>query len=208
MVVAVLAIAGWLSRDLWWERATGRVAAPAVSWAGPNAAAAPVARRQVEALRAPKTNQPVVLNAEEVASYLAAGDALPIGAAIRNVQVSLGDGVLGLKGIADLASLRVLEGVGGLAPMLGGTQPVVVLGRPRVARPGLATMEITRVTIGGIEVPKSIVGKLLSQVAQRRSRGADPGADLPAGMISFSIPKSVADLRVEPDRLIFYPSIK
>jgi hypothetical protein len=201
VVLVVLAIAGWLTRDLWWERVTGRPASPAAAWTPVDPAVAPGARRRVEALGGTSGDVFATLTPAEVGALIlgAGGGRLP--GTVSDLEASVTGDRLSLRAQVDLRGLRSVDGLGPVARLLTARQRVTVTGRPEVAAPGRGEFRVVEVKVGGVEVPQPALGALLRQLDRGDGSSGGPGTS-----ISFSLPRYVGDIRVARGRVILYKS--
>ena len=200
-LVALLlaAVVGWMTRDLWWERVSGRRATPGPEWSTVHPATAPASRAKVEALSRKEGESFVSLTPAEVGALIFAAGGTRLSREVRDIRASADDQSLIVRGSVDLRSLRSVESLGPLAGLLTTRQVVTVRGVPRVAGPGEGRFEVETVKIGAVEVPAPALRTLLGQLDRG---GVSPGLSRP--LISFSLPLSVGDIRVTRGRVILY----
>ena len=201
MLVAVLAVAGWFTRDAWWTRVTGRPAASARVWTPVEPAASGAVRGRVEALGRGAGASFTSLTPAEVGALIlgAAGGRLPPN--VERFETAIVGEQVALRAQVDLRDLRSVEGVGPLRYLLTARQRVTLTGRPVVVAPGRGAFLVDRLDVGPVEVPAPLRAALLRQL----DRGQQPSGE-PGSSISFSLPRYVGDIRVTGGRVILYKS--
>jgi hypothetical protein len=153
---------------------------------------APARMRMDSLLRARKDS--VVLSAAELASLVAAATAETLPGAVDSVEVRLDADDLEIRGRID--TRRIPVSLGPLGGMVREHEFVEAGGRLIYRRAGIAEVEIERVRVRGVPVPKTLVDQML-----RRFTGSAAG-----GVIEVPIPRSVTGLRVSPTGLTLYGS--
>ena len=207
-VVAVCAVGAWLSRDLWWERITGRAAPGAVQTWTPvePPAQAPAVRRRVEALEKGQGQVFASLTPAEVGALVMNGAGGRMPPTVRDVETAVVGDAISVRASVDLSALRAVEGLGPLAALLTSRQRITLSGRPRVVEPGRGVFDVDAVKVGGVEVPGPALSALIAQL-DRGGEGAPravPGSGDTGRGISFSLPRYVGDIRVAGGRVILY----
>ncbi|MCC6318661.1 MAG: hypothetical protein IT361_13350 [Gemmatimonadaceae bacterium] len=202
VVLLALGVGAWLSRELWWERVTGKPLRTPVTWVPITPDEAPAARRRVEALQQREGEVFTSLTPGEVAALIlgATGGRVPPG--VQDVEASVVGDALGIRASLDLSSLRAVDGLGPLQALLTARQTVTITGRPRGVARGRGAFVVDAATVGGIEVPRPLLGALIAQL-DRGSRDV-PGD--PTRTITFELPPYVGDIRVARGRVILYKS--
>jgi hypothetical protein len=108
---------------------------------------------------------------------------------------------LRLRGIVRLSEFGGREALGALGAMLGERTPVEFAGLLDVVRPGLAQYRLTMVRIGGQELPRPLIPRIVSRIGRtRRPEGVAADA-LPLG-----IPEHIGDVRVSDGRITLIKS--
>lgn len=192
-VVAVGSVGGWLTRDLWWEKVTGRPARPGIVWEGPvreveRSDAPPRGRR-------PDSNAYVSLSPAEIATVIEG----TLAGAVTAPEVAIEGDEVRARGRVDLTRLPSVESLGPAARLLRGTPMVEVAGRPSVVAPGTGRVTVTDVRVEGVQLPGPARDALFRQLARSASSLSVEG-----NSIRFSIPQSVGDLRVAQGNVTVY----
>jgi hypothetical protein len=150
----------------------------------------PARARMDSLLRARKDS--VVLSAAEVASLVAAATAEVLPGAVDSLEVRLDTDDVEIRGRVD--TRRIPMSLGPLGGMVREREYVEAGGRLTYRRSGIAEVEIERVRVRGLPVPKTLADQLL-----RRFTGSAEG-----GVIEVPIPRSVTGLRVSPSGVTLY----
>ena len=134
-----------------------------------------------------------VLTEAEVNAYLFwnEADVLPIGVTQPRIRL-FGDGRMSADAIVDLTAIRNQRERDWLDPLayVGGRVAVTASGLVR-GRDGLATLELSSATIGGVSVPKSVLQELVSYYT--RSSASPNGVNLDD---PFPLPAAIRDVVV------------
>jgi hypothetical protein len=203
VVLVVLLVAGWLTRELWWERATGRPLAPETTWTPVEPDEAPSARRRIEALERRQGEVFTALTPGEVAALILGETSGRLPPSVQDLETSVVGDALSIRASVDLTALRSVEGLRPLRSFLTARQPVTITGRPRVVERGRGAFDVQAVKIGGIEVPGPALGALIRQLD--RAGGEDsPVSGSNGRTITFSLPRYVGDIRIARGRVILY----
>lgn len=143
-------------------------------------------------LRARKDS--VVLSAAELASLVAAAAAQFVPGALDSVEVRLDSDDVEVRGRID--THRIPVSLGPLAGMVRDHENVEAGGRLIYRRSGIAEVQVERVRIRGVPVPRSLADDML-----RRFTGSASGS-----VIEVPIPPSVTGIRVSSAGLTLYGS--
>ena len=140
-----------------------------------------IAQSPAEPGRAPVRT---VLTEAEINAYLFwnGDEVLPIGLTDPRIRLA-GDGHVSANAVVDLTAIRNQRERGWLDPLayVGGQMPVVASGVVRT-RDGLATIELGTVTIGGVEVPRSVLQELVSYYTRSAESPGGVSLDAPIAM--------------------------
>jgi hypothetical protein len=204
LVVAVIAVALWVTQDSWLRVVRHSRREPAATtvervWQPLSPEAAARGKRALEGLSS--TRGPVYANltADEIASYVvaAAGGAFP--ASADSVEAAVIGDVLYVRAIVptkDIASSGVL---GPLAGLLNEREKVSLGGSFHVVRPGLSEFQLRDVKLREFSVPKGAIPRLVQQITKgKKTPGvADNALPVPT-------PPSLADVRIANGRVTLY----
>jgi hypothetical protein len=202
VVLAVVALAAWIGRDLWLPRVTGRAPDAGVRWERVTDDGATHGRAAVESLGGKSGRAYATLTAGDVAAlFLAqAKDRLP--PSITGLQAAVHGDRLMLRGSVDIGDLKALDALGPMAAMISGRQNVSFTGTVDVVKSGLAQFRVVEAKVGELSVPSQAIPRLITQL----DRGARPAGVVPNG-IPFPLPPRVGDVRVSNGRITLYKTV-
>lgn len=195
LVLVAAGIVAWLSRDLWWERVTGTPPRAHIEWSGPTRDSAAMADRLARSRNAAW----VSLEPGELATMLEAA----MGRVLLEPQVAIAGDEVHVRARLALAEVPTSGALGPFAKLLSGEPRIELAGRPSMAGRGAASIVVTDLRVGGVEVPGAARAALVRQLQRRRTeQGA--GAESREGEIRFSVPTWLGDLRVANGKLTVY----
>ena len=197
-LLAILAIAGWFTRDLWLpERFHTHPSTPSASaWQPLSQAGADRTRAALTKLSQPRGPVFQTLSGAAVASYVFREVARQLPPSTDSVQAMVEGDRMSMRASVDMSELR---GLGGAIGMLGGRERVQLTGTLRLVSPGLAEFQVQQVRIGELPLPRRMIPSLIS----RFSRARRP-AGLDANALPLPIPSYVGDIRVANGRITLY----
>ena len=216
VILALIAVGAFLTRDLWLPRARQLVGAsgPAAAvtdsiasaadtgWMSLSFAAGEKGRQAVARLRSGTGPALVRLNASEFAS--AALDSLltQLPASTDSLQVRTSGNEFQLRAKVRLADLGGRGALGPLASMLGDRERLLLGGTLEpTATPGLAQFRLTRVRIGDFSVPGPVIPKLVQSI-KRQGNATTAGVD--ASALPVRLPAGVGDIRAAQGQITIY----
>ncbi len=193
VLLAILAIAAWFTRDRWMSKVTGSTPAVASAplWQPLTPAAGARGQRAIESLQS--SNGPVFANlqAGEIASYVfqTVGHTIPSTADSAEAAV-IGDALY----VRAVVSMKDIAGSGVLGPfasMVNARERLSFAGSFRVVQPGLSEFRIREIKIRDFNVPSGAIPKLVQQLR----RGPQPDG-LASDALPVPTPRSLADVRI------------
>jgi hypothetical protein len=221
VILGVVAVAAFLTRDLWLPKARALVgqaagvdvppgdsatvaaaAAADTGWTALSYGAAEKGQRAIARLRSPKGPARVVLSASEFAS--AALDSLisQLPASTDSVQVRTSGNEFQVRALVRLADLGGRAALGPLAAMLGDRERLTLGGTLEpTAMDGVAQFRLTRVKVGDFAIPGAVVPKLITTIRRRKGPAAD-GVD--ASALPIRLPAGIGDIRAGQGRITLY----
>ncbi|ODT03462.1 MAG: hypothetical protein ABS52_09675 [Gemmatimonadetes bacterium SCN 70-22] len=202
-VVAVLVVAGIVTRDRWLPALTGGARAVSTATFDPlTAERRERGRQQLEALG--RKSGPVFTNltAAEASALVLADRAQRLPAFAEKVEAAVVGDRLVLRTTLDPAALKGIDALGPVARMLQSRQRVLLEGTLEVAAPGRALFIVQDVRVNEFAVPSPAIASLVRQL----DRGAVAPGD-PARAIGFAIPPYVGDVRVGKGRVTLYKAV-
>jgi len=201
VILALIAVAGWLTRDQWLPKLTGHptTAAAVSTWQPLSPEAASRGQKKIDELASP--SGPVFSNptASEVASYVFQTVARTIPASADSAEAAvIGDAlyVRAVVPIREIAGTGVLGPLGGL---LNDRERLQLGGAFHVLRPGLSEFEVREIKLRDFKVPSGAIPRLVQQISRgNRPEGVAPNA------LPVTTPRSLADVRIANGRVTLY----
>jgi len=142
---------------------------------------------------AARAAQRTVMTQPEVNAYLwwHLDDVVPKGITDPSLEL-LGDGRLSGRAVVDLGAIRDQKERSWLDPLayVGGKVEVTAAGRLQTDR-GMATLDLTSATVGGISVPKSILQELVTYYTRTTATPQGVSLDDP-----FPLPAAIRQIQV------------
>ena len=202
VVVALLAIGAFLTREQWLPKLTGRptTESAAVSvWQPLSPEAGARGKRKIDDLSSPSGPVFSNLTASEVASYVFQTVARTIPASADSAEAAvIGDAlyVRAVVPVREIAGTGVLGPLGGL---LNDRERLQLGGTFRVIRPGLSEFEVREIKLRDFKVPTGAIPRLVQQISRgNRPEGVAPNA------LAVTTPRSLADVRISNGRVTLY----
>jgi hypothetical protein len=213
VLLAVLAVIGWLTRDRWLNRldggAAGRGDSAAVAatgegvWQPLTAEGAERARRALDDLRRPNGPTIATMRVADLGAYVYQELARQLPASADSVETtSVGD-QLQVRASVRLNDLGGRDVLGPLAGMLGDRERLQLGGTLRVIRPGLAELVLRDVRVGQLRIPSALIPKLLRHASRRERPVGVSESGLPV-----RIPDHIADVRVSGGNVTVYKAAR
>lgn len=202
IMLALLAIGGWLTRDRWLPGLTGRAATTASEdsrWQPLSAEAGARGKRKIDDLSSQTGPVFTNLSASEVASYVFQTVARTIPASADSAEAAvIGDAlyVRAVLPVREIAGTGVLGPLGGL---LNDRERLTLGGSFHVIRPGLSEFVVREIKLRDIKVPSGAIPRLVRQISRgNRPEGIAPNA------LAVTTPRSLADVRIANGRVTLY----
>lgn len=202
VMLALLAVGGWLTRDQWLPKLTGRASTTVGAgsgWQPLSAEAGSRGKRKIDDLSAPSGPVYTNLTASEVASYVFQTVARTIPESADSAEAAvIGDAlyVRAVLPVREIAGTGVLGPLGGL---LNDRERLTLGGSFHVIRPGLSEFTVREIKLRDIRVPTGAIPRLLRQI----SRGTRPEGLAP-NALAVTTPRSLADVRIANGRVTLY----
>ena len=200
ILLALLAVAGWFTRDLWLpERFRSHPAVAASSpWEPLSNAGASRTRTALAKLAQPTGPAFQTLSASDVASFAIGELSRQLGGAVDSIETRVAGDTVAMRGVMQTSKLGQL---GAIAGILRGRQRVEFAGTFRVIEPGMAEYQVRQVHIGSVSIPSGMIPEVVRQIR----RGSVPAGTSPNGL-PVPIPRSVGDIRVARGKVTLYKS--
>jgi hypothetical protein len=199
VVLAFVAVIGWLTRDRWMHSIPGR--APATTTA-PEALWQPLSpergRRAIEGLSRPSGPVFANLTAAEVASYVfqTVGKTLPAGA--DSAEAAVIDDALYVRAVVPMKAIAGSGVLGPIAGLLNDRERISFGGTFHVVKPGLSEFQIREIKLRDFGIPRGAIPKLVQQISRNRPAGLAPDA------LPVPTPVTLGDVRVANHRVTLY----
>jgi hypothetical protein len=203
VVLVILGVCAWFTRDKWMPKITSGPPAAAVStapvWEPLSPAAGARGKRVIESLQS--SGGPVFANlrAGEIASYVfeTAGRTLP--ASADSVEAAVIGDALCMRAIVPMKDIAGSGVLGPLAGLLNDKEKLSICGGFRVVHPGLSEFQVREVKLREFKLPSGAIPRLLQQI----SKGNRP-AGISADALPVATPKSLADVRIANHQVTLY----
>jgi hypothetical protein len=203
VMLALLAVGGWLTRDQWLPRLTGRSSttesAALSTWQPLSPEAGARGKKKIDELSSPTGPVFSNLTASEVASYVFQTVARTIPATADSAEAAvIGDAlyVRAVLPVREIAGTGVLGPLGGL---LNDRERLQLGGTFRVLRPGLSEFQVREIKLRDFKVPTGAIPRLVQQISRgNRPEGVAPNA------LAVTTPRSLADVRIANGRVTLY----
>ncbi|MEP6495163.1 MAG: hypothetical protein ABJF01_20925 [bacterium] len=206
VVIAIVAIGGWFTRDQWMpERfrpyVTRATTTTTAGWAPLSEGGAERTRAALAKLEQPTGPAFQTLAASDVASYAFGSVSKHLSAAVDSVTTRASGDVVSMRARVRTSELGGSSALGPLASMLGEYEWVQLSGTFHVIQPELAEFDVRDVKVHDLPLPSGMI----PQLVKRLSRGPRPPGMSPSGL-PLPIPRSVGDIRVAGGKVTLYKS--
>jgi hypothetical protein len=204
VLLACLAVAGWLTRDRWLNKVTGSSPATTTTATGPvweplSPAAGARGKRAIDALARPSGPVFSNLTAGEVASYVfqSASGTLPTTA--DSVEAAVIGDALYVRAVLPMRDIAGSGALGPLAGLLNERERIQLGGSFHVIKPGLSEFQIREIKLRDFKVPKGAIPRIVTQI----SRGTRPEG-VSADALPVTTPRDLGDVRISNGRVTLY----
>jgi hypothetical protein len=203
VMLALLAIGGYLTRDQWLPRITGRSSASesaALStWQPLSPEAGSRGKQKIDQLSSPTGPVFTNLTASEVASYVFQTVARTIPASADSAEAAVIGDVLYVRAVLPVREIAGTGVLGPLGGLLNDRERLQLGGSFRVLRPGLSEFEVREIKLRDFKVPTGAIPRLVQQISRgNRPEGVAPNA------LAVTTPRSLADVRIANGRVTLY----
>ena len=178
------------------------VSSAASGWQPITVAAAERGRVAVQSLG--RQSGPVFANmtAAEAASYIFTVAAKQLPPSAKNAEATVIGNRLYVRSDVELKDLGGAKSLGPIGMLLGERDSVRLGGTINMLKPGLGEFLVQEVKVGRIEIPTTLIPKLLGQMKRKPVPGISPNG-LPMVMPSY-----ISDVRIANGRITLYKSVK
>ena len=177
---------------------------PSAGWKPLTPADAERGRVAVEALA--RRSGPVFANLSpaEAASYIFLVVAKQLPPSARNAQASILGDRLHVRSEVDLKDFGGAGQLGALGMLLGSRDSVLLGGTIHMLKPGLAEFQVQEVKLGRLEVPRTLIPRLIAQM----TRGKKKMEGVSETGLPMVMPPYISDVRIANGKITLYKSVK
>jgi hypothetical protein len=208
IIIALVALWYWYARVERPASTAATTTAPTASstntgWQPITTADAERGRVAVEALQ--RRSGPVFANLTpgEAASYIFLVLAKQLPPSARNAQASIVGDRLYVRSEVDLKDFGGAGQLGTLGMLLGSRDSVLLGGTIHTLKPGLAEFRVQEVKLGRLQMPQSLIPRLITQMKKgKQVEGISPNG-LPMVMPSY-----ISDVRIANGKITLYKSVQ
>jgi len=212
VVAAVLAVGGWITRDVWMpllHRYTERAAtAPASAhqpgtWEPATTEGAARAREAIEKLAS--RNGPVYANIEagDLTAFIIQQLSHQLPESARNVEAMVSGDQLLVRCTVNPNDLGDLSQLGPLAQMLGNSEQVQFGGTLDIVKPGLGEYRVQSFRIHDFSIPHAMIPRLIKSY----SKGTRPPG-IADDALPLITPVHIGDVRIRNGQITLYKVVK
>jgi hypothetical protein len=161
-------------------------------------------RTAVEALA--QRSGPVFANLSpaQAASYIFLVVAKQLPPSARNAEASIVGDRLYVRSEVDLKDFGGSGQLGALGMLLGSRDSVLLGGTIHMLKPGLAEFQVQEVKLGKLQVPKTLVPRLIAQM----THGKKKAAGVAESSLPMVMPAYISDVRIANGKITLYKSVK
>ena len=199
-LLAVLAIGGWYTKDLWLPEKyrSHPVSTSSVKWQPITSDGADRTRAALDKLSQARGQVFQSLSAGDLASYAFAELSSKLLGSAQNVETSVNGDVVSLRADVRLADLGGASALGPLGGVLNDREKVQLSGTFNVLKPGIAEFVVKEVKVRNFTVPRGMIPPLIKRLDGTRPAGINENA------IAVPIPRYVGDIRVANGKVTLY----
>jgi hypothetical protein len=143
------------------------------------------------------------LTPAEAASYIFLVVAKQLPPSARNAEASIVGDRLYVRSEVDLKDFGGAGQLGTLGMLLGSRDSVLLGGTIHMLKPGLAEFKVQEVKLGRLQVPQSLVPRLISQMKRGKKVEGVSENGLPMVM-----PTYISDVRIANGKITLYKSVR
>jgi hypothetical protein len=201
VVLVLLGVIGWLTRDRWLHMVNGGTTARSDSaiaatgregvWQPLSAEGGERARRALADLERPNGPTVVTVRASDLGAYVYQELAQQLPPSADSVEAMAVGDQLHVRASVRLKELGGRDVLGPLAAMLGDRERLEIGGNLRVVRPGVGELVVREIRVGQLRIPSPLIPKLLRQLSHRDRPPGISEAGLP-----LRLPAHIGEVRV------------
>jgi hypothetical protein len=144
------------------------------------------------------------LSPAEAASYIFLVVAKQLPPSAKNAEASIEGDRLYVRSEVDLKDFGGAGQLGTLGMLLGSRDSVLLGGSIHMLKPGLAEFLVQKARIGKLDVPESLIPKL---IAQMKKKGKQVEGIAPNGL-PMVMPSYISDVRIANGKITLYKSVR
>ncbi len=144
------------------------------------------------------------LSPAEAASYIFLVVAKQLPPSARNAEASIVGDRLYVRSEVDLKDFGGAGQLGALGMLLGSRDSVLLGGTIHMLKPGLAEFQVQEVKLGRLEVPKTLIPRLIAQM----TRGKKKIEGISETGLPMVMPPYISDVRIANGKITLYKSVK
>jgi hypothetical protein len=144
------------------------------------------------------------LSPAEAASYIFLVVAKQLPPSARNAEASIVGDRLYVRSEVDLKDFGGAGQLGALGMLLGSRDSVLLGGTIHMLKPGLAEFQVQEVKLGRLDVPKSLIPRLIAQM----THGKNKVYGVSESSLPMVMPAYISDVRIANGKITLYKSVK
>jgi hypothetical protein len=205
LLIVVIAVIGWLTKDRWWPRLTGHPSTTASTgpvWEPLTAQGAERTRQLLTRLSQPTGPVFGNLSGGDVASYVYQSLAKQLPPSADSIAAAVIGDRLYIRASVRLSDLGGTSSLGPLGGMLGDREQMQFGGTFHIVRPQLAEFQVKDVKLRDLSLPQAMIPRVLRQT----ERGSRPEG-LSEDGLPIVVPKYLGDVRIANGRVTLYKTV-
>jgi hypothetical protein len=144
------------------------------------------------------------LSPAEAASYIFLVVAKQLPPSARNAEASIVGDRLYVRSEVDLKDFGGSGQLGALGMLLGSRDSVLLGGTIHMLKAGLAEFQVQEVKLGKLQVPKTLIPRLIAQM----TRGKNKVAGVGESSLPMVMPAYISDVRIANGKITLYKSVR
>ena len=144
------------------------------------------------------------LSPAEAASYIFLVVAKQLPPSAHNAEASIVGDRLYVRSEVDLKDFGGSGQLGALGMLLGSRDSVLLGGTIHMLKPGLAEFQVQEVKLGKLQVPKTLIPRLIAQM----THGKNKVYGVSESSLPMVMPAYISDVRIANGKITLYKSVK
>ena len=205
LVVVVIAVAAFLTRDMWMRYIPGRTRADSTQlttgerWQTLTPDGAQRAKQALGRLQSPRSPAYTTVMPGDLAAYIVQELSRTLPPSADSIQAAAIGDRLCVRTVVRIADLGDKGALGPLAMLLGDRERLQLCGVLRIIRPGFGELQVKEFRIRDFNVPQALIPRLVRQI----SRGTRP-PELSEDGLPLQTPPYIGDVRVQNGQITIY----